>query len=280
MVTLGRLGEALLVRAQLVLRRPRRAVDALQLRVLLAPAPVSTRDTGEVPAVADQARAGHVGPAAEVFPDRLAVAAYVVVDREFGAADLDGCALGLVCSALEADELELERLVSEFDTGIVVRDDAADEPLVLADDALHLLLDRLEIVGSEGVFDAEVVVEAVLDRRTDAEVRLRANPLHRLREHVRGRMAQDAETVRAVDRHRLDSIRLIHHRGEIFEVAVHAQRDDRAVTERVRTRRRGRSHPRGWRGQSQKLQKKAWIKSTVASESSGARSVSAAVRGA
>jgi hypothetical protein len=67
-VALGGLLEALLVGAQLVLGGPGGAVDALQLRVLLAAAPVGAGDAGEVPAVADEARAGHVRAAAEVAP--------------------------------------------------------------------------------------------------------------------------------------------------------------------------------------------------------------------
>jgi hypothetical protein len=53
-VALGGLFEALLVGAQLVLGGPGGAVDALQLRVLLAAAPVGAGDAGEVPAVADE----------------------------------------------------------------------------------------------------------------------------------------------------------------------------------------------------------------------------------
>ncbi len=92
-VALGGLLEALLVRAQLVLGRPGGAVDALQLRVLLAAAPVGAGDAGERPAVADQAGARQVRAAAEVLPDGLAVAVDVVVDRQLAAADLDRGAL-------------------------------------------------------------------------------------------------------------------------------------------------------------------------------------------
>ena len=44
-------------------------------------------------------------------------------------------------------------------------------------------------------------------------------------------VAQDAEPVGAVDRHRLDGIRRLDHRREVFQLAVHAQGDDGAVGE-------------------------------------------------
>ncbi len=231
MVALGGLLQAVLVFAQFVLRRPRSAVDALQLRVLLAAAPVGGGDAGEVPAVADHAGAGQVRTAAEVFPDHLAVARRVVVDGEFARADLDGCTLRRFLAALEPDQLELERLVGEFGTRLVVGDDTTDEALALADDALHLLRDGLEVFGRERLLDAEVVVEAVGDRRADAEVRLRVDPLHRLREHVRRGVAEDVQAVGAVDRDRLDLVGVGHGRGEILEIAVDAHRDDVSVSE-------------------------------------------------
>ena len=74
--------------------------------------------------------------------------------------------------ALEPDQLELVRLVGEFGAGLVLGDDPAHETLALADDALHLLLDGLEVLGGERLLDVEVVVEAVGDGRADAELRL------------------------------------------------------------------------------------------------------------
>ena len=88
-VALGGLFEARLVGPQLILRGPRGAVDALQLRVLLAPPPVRAGDAGQRPAVADHTGAGHMRATAEVLPDRLAVTVHVVVDRELAGADLD-----------------------------------------------------------------------------------------------------------------------------------------------------------------------------------------------
>ena len=152
-VALGRLLEPLLVGAQLVLGRPGGAVDALQLRVLLAAPPVRGRDAREGPAVADHAGARQMRTAAEVLPDDFAVAVHVVVDRELAGADLDRRALGGLLArtgaALQPDQLELERLGGQFGACLLVADDATDEPLALADDALHLLVDGLQIFGRE-----------------------------------------------------------------------------------------------------------------------------------
>ncbi len=230
-VALGGFLEPRLVGAQIVLGRPRRAVDPLELGVLLAPPPVRAGDAGQRPAVADHARARHVRAAAEVLPDRLAVAVHVVVDRELAGADLDGRPLGSLLAALQTDQLEFERLVDEFGAGLLVADDPSHEALAFADDARHLLVDGLEVIRRERLLDAEVVVEAVRDGRADPEVRLRIDPLHGLREDVRRRVAEDAEPVGAVDGHRLDGIRLVDQRREVFELAVHPQRDDGAIGE-------------------------------------------------
>lgn len=169
--------------------------------------------------------------AAEVLPDDLAVAGGVVVDRQLTLADLDGRALGRLLGALEPDELELERLVRELGASFLVGDDTADEALALADDALHLLADGLDVLGRERGVDAEVVVEPVGDGRTDAEVRLRIDALHGLSQHVGSGVTENVQPVRAVDRDRLDHVGVGHGRGEILEIAVDAHRDDVSVSE-------------------------------------------------
>ena len=58
----------------------------------------------------------------------------------------------------------------------------------------HALLDRREILGRERALVREVVVEAVLDHRADRDLRVGKQLLHRVREQVRRRMADDVET--------------------------------------------------------------------------------------
>ena len=62
------LGDAVEVGLQLVLGRPRGAVHPLELRVLLAAAPVRRGAAHQLEGVAEQLGAGHVRPAAQVLP--------------------------------------------------------------------------------------------------------------------------------------------------------------------------------------------------------------------
>src|SRR5690606_25075328 len=139
-VALLGLGEELQVRLQLVLGRPGGAVDALELLVLLAAAPVR----GGVPHQLerrDVPGGGQVGTAAEVLPAQLAgPGVQVVVDRQLARADLDVGAVVVRGGALEADQLQLVRLAGELLAGLVVGDDAAGEALAALLDLLHLLL--------------------------------------------------------------------------------------------------------------------------------------------
>ena len=241
MVALLGLLEPLLVVLERVAALPRGAVDALQLRVLLAPPPVRRRGPGQLER-RDVPGGRQVRPAAEVLPRQRAVLADVVVDGELAAADLGLGALGRSrrSAALEADQLELVGLGRELGAGVVVGDLAAHERLPLLDDLLHLLLDGGEIVGGERRRDVEVVVEAVLDRRPDAQPGVRVQLLHRLRHDVRGRVPQDRPAVGRVDRHRLDVVAVLEDVSQVAQLAADPGRDHRAVAvEDVRGRRAG-----------------------------------------
>ena len=131
------------------------------------------------------------------------------------AGDLDARALGVVGAgaALEADQLELVGLVLELVDGVGIGGDPALEALVLLDDLAHRGLDLDQVLGHERGLDVEVVVEAVLDRRADAELGLGEELLHGLRHHVRGRVAQDVAPVRAGDVDALDLVAVLRARG-------------------------------------------------------------------
>ncbi len=164
-----------------------------------------------------QAGAGQVRAAAQVLPDDLLGLApgapHVLVDRQPAEADLDRPRLVVAAGvALEPDQLELVRLVGQLGARLVLGEVPAPEGLALLDDPLIDLLERLEVLRGERGLDVEVVVEAVGDRRADAEPGARVDLLHRLREHVRGGVPQHGEAVGRVDRHRLDD-RAVGERG-------------------------------------------------------------------
>ena len=146
-------------------------------------------------------------------------------------ADAPSAAVG--GAALEADQLELVRLVGQLGAGLVVGDHAAREGLALVDDPLHDLLELLEVIGGERVLDVEVVVEAVADRRPDAEPGLGVDLLHRLGEHVRGGVPQDGQAVLGVDGHRLDDVAVGEDVGQVAQLAVDAGDDARPCRPRT-----------------------------------------------
>ena len=249
------LGQLLQVGLVGVLALPRGAVDALQLRVLLAAPPVGGGAPGEGER-GDRAGARQVRAAAEVGPDPVAGAGVeVVVHGQLRAADLDGGALGVVGAALEADQLQLVRLVRELGLRVGVADLAAGEVLPGADDLLHLLLERREVLGGEGPLGVEVVVEAVLDRRADAELGAGEELLHRLGQHVRGRVPDHRAAVGAGGGHRLHLGVGVGRPVQVLQVtgrdvpdddrAVGALERDPGVLERLHRRRPGRDPDRG-----------------------------------
>ncbi len=217
-----------------VARRPGGAVDALQLRVLLVAAPVGAAGAHQLER-RDLPGRRQVRAAAQVLPAQLQRGRLeVVVDGELRAADLDGLAsvAGYAAAravsrhaALEADQLQLVRLVRQLAARLVVADHAAAEELALLDDLPHLLLDLLQVLGGERLGHVEVVVEAVLDRRPDAELGLREQVLHRLRQHVRGRVPQDVEAIGRVDGDGLDPVPVGQRPGEVTQLPVDPRGD-------------------------------------------------------
>ena len=189
-----RLSDALLVRHQLVLARPSGTVNTLQHGVLLRTAPVRATGTHQGVTVSDQLGVRQVRAAAEVLPDGLAgLRVHVVVDGDFTLADLHGCALGSIRTRTGAlgqgEQLQLVRLVRHLGNSLVVGDHAAAEKLTGLDDLHHRLFDLLQIFRGEGLGNIKVKVEAVSNVRANAQLGVLAVLLHRLRHHVRGRVA-------------------------------------------------------------------------------------------
>ncbi len=132
-VALLGLGEELQVLLELVLGGPRGAVDPLELRVLLAAAPVGGRGPHQLEG-GDLPGGGQVRAPAQVLPAQLAaLGVEVVVDGQLAGPDLGRGTLGGVGRvALEADQLQLVRLVRQLLAGVLVGGDAAGEALAWA----------------------------------------------------------------------------------------------------------------------------------------------------
>ena len=206
-----------------VLGLPGGAVDPLELRVLLAPPPVRARRAQQLEGGNGPGR-GDVGPAAQVAPAAVAgLRVEVVVDGQGAVPDLDS--LLVAGPAPLVDDLELVRLVLQLGPRLVVGDDPPGEALPLLDDLAHALLDPVQVLGPERLGDVEVVVEAVLDRRPDAQPRLREQVLDGLGQHMRGRVPHDHPAVIAVQGHRLDLVALLDDMAEVPERPVDPGRD-------------------------------------------------------
>ena len=157
-----------------------RAVEALELRVLLVAAEVGAGDAQQLDAAGLHVAGAHdVRPGAKVH--ELAVLE-----------EADGFALGDVGEALD---LELLARALEVGQRLGAGLDALLEDLVLLGDLAHLLLDLGEVVGGEAVLQVEVVVEALVGGRADVEQGVRPETEDGGGEDVRAGMAEAHELV-------------------------------------------------------------------------------------
>ena len=163
---------------EVLLARPRRAVDALQHLVARIAAPIGAGDLHQLEHF-QLAGGRHVRTAAEVDPAALPVQADRLVRGDAG----DDLGLVVLAETLE----ERDRLVA--------RHLAARHRQVGLRELGHLRFDGGEVLGRERPLVGEIVVEAVLDDGTDGHLRFREQRLGRLREQVRRRVADDLERV-------------------------------------------------------------------------------------
>ena len=204
-----RLLEALQVRVQVRLREEGRAVDPRQLRVVLVAAPVRAGQAGELDRL-DRLRVLEMRASAEIGE----VALRVERDVSLGRVD----ELDLVVLALLGEEL----------LGLVRRNLLTLPGAALLQLALDLRLDLLERVFADRLRELEVVVEAVLDRRADRDLRAGVETPDRLGEQVRRRVAEDVERIRVLGvarREDLDRLPVLERQPEVLHLPVRAHED-------------------------------------------------------
>ena len=184
--------KALHIGVQILAAGEGRAVDALQHLVFLVAAPVRAGDGHQFEGL-DAPRGGQMRAGAQVGETLLPV-------------EGDNAVLGQV-----VDEFHLVRLVLHQFQRLFAGQLEALQFGVLLDDAAHFLFHVLEEFGREGLVHIKVVVKAVVDGRADGQLRLRAQGLDRLRQHMAGGVAQRPAAVGVV-------------KGDKFHFAVARQR--------------------------------------------------------
>jgi hypothetical protein len=86
-------------------------------------------------------------------------------------------------------------LVGEPLERLLPREVLPHEGLVELHDLRHSRLDLRQILGRQRVSQVEVVIETVVDRRTDGELRAGEEVAQRLRHHMCGRVAKNVKPI-------------------------------------------------------------------------------------
>ena len=180
-VALFRFLDARDVGLEVLLLRPCRAVDSLQHLVARIAAPVRAGQLHQLEHL-ELARRRHVRTAAQVRERAFRIQRNGFVRRN------------------RRDDLRLVVLAHRFEIldRVVARHFRAHDGLVLFREFRHARLDRGEILGRERALVREVVVEAVLDDRTDRHLRVGKQVLDRVGEQVRRRVPDDVEAFRVL----------------------------------------------------------------------------------
>ncbi len=168
-VAAPRFFELVLIGFEFRLRLEQRSVHPLELRILLAAAPVSPGDAHELER-RDLAGVVHVTAAAEV--------------GEVGVRALRDVALLEV-----GEEVELEGLIRPLTLSLRLGERRHHEGMLSGDGLPHPVIQPLQVVLAQWTRQAEVVVEAGFDGRPDAQLGFGHEFDHGLGEDVGGRVA-------------------------------------------------------------------------------------------
>ena len=204
MVALFGLFDALEIGRQIGVRRPRRAVDALQLGVRLIASPIGAGQLGQLEGLADVARGRQMRAATEVFPLTLTI-------------DGDRLIAGNI-----ADDLRLVGFADtvEMGDGFGAVPHLARDRFVAIDDLAHARFDLGQVVERERFGAREIVIEAVLDIGTDGHLGVGKQFLHRLGQDVGGVVADGVQRLRPLPGNDFDGAAALQRAGKIQKLAV------------------------------------------------------------
>ena len=148
-------------------------------------APVRASQLHQLERLRQLARAWQVRPAAEIAP-----LVAMRIERDVLARWYD-----------VVDDLRLVVLANapEVSDRIVLRPDLAIDRQVAVDDLLHPRFDLREVLRRERLLPREVVVEPILDHRSDRHLRAGKQLLYCLRHNVAGVVAQKLQRLLRVD---------------------------------------------------------------------------------
>ena len=146
--------DAMQVRLEVLLRPERGGVDALQHLAAFVATPIRPGGVEQLE-VLQVRRVRDVRAAAEIDKGPVRVGGDHLVGTKV------------------ADPLELEWILGEASLRFGAIDLLAEKRILLRDHLAHFLLERGQVLRRERLLDLEVVVEAVLDRGTESDVRFR-----------------------------------------------------------------------------------------------------------
>ena len=128
------------------------------------------------------------------------------------------------------DQLHLVRffLLTEVRNRLITRLGEACEGQVLLHDLLHLCFDLLEIIIRQLSLKVDVIVEAVVDGRTDRELCFRIQALDCLSHDMGRGMVKCMLSLGAVEGIKIQRAVLVNHRAQIYGLAVHFRHTCRA----------------------------------------------------
>ena len=166
-----------------------------------------------------------MGTTTQVAPTHFTgLSVHVVIHRQFDATNFHD-----VCAAVASNQSQLVGLVRKFGDSLILRDDPATELLAGFCNGDCLFLDGFEVLGREGFRHIELVIEAIGDRRSNAELGVGKKFLHRLRRHVGAGVTQDGQALVAIDGDGLDVVLGRHISGEVTYFSVDPCGHDRSV---------------------------------------------------